>query len=203
MSAYGSYNQQQRPQNRGYYQQQPSQNGGYNQQQPPQNRGYYQQQPSQNRDYYQQQPSQNGGYYQQQPPQNRGYYQQQPSQNRDYYQQKPAASDSYQLQATKPQQYEKSNIIHEKSDIIIDENKINQNPKYNDLWAALLFLVCLISYVIVGGMGVKALITNMDGAAKSGPLVKLLGISFAVAIVSGFLFTVVYFFLMQRWGLFK
>jgi hypothetical protein len=145
-------------------------------------------------------------YRSQSPP--TGYYGQLPPQNGGYYQQKPAASDSYQLQETKPQQYEKSNIV--------DENKINQSPKYNDVWASILFLLCLLSYAILGGMGVvrlNALIESLqndrqldiDGVevkisnnVNTQSLLRNFGISLAVAIGSGFLITVAYFFLIQR-----
>jgi len=176
MSAYGS----QAPPT-GYYGQQPPQNGGYYGQQPPQNGGYYGQQPPQNGGYYNQQPPQNGGYYNQQPPQ-------------------PAPSYSYQQEEqkeTKPQQYEKSDMI--------DEYKINSNPKYNDLWAAILFLLCLISFAVLGYFGINDIKNYLiaDGNAKSKAISEIIGISFAIAIGSGFLITVAYFFLMQRCGVYE
>ena len=130
------------------------------------------------------------GYYGQQPPQNGGYYGQQPPQ--------PAPSYSYQQQGTiKPQEYGQSNTI--------DGDKINTNPKYNDLWAAILFLLCLISFAVLGYFGINDIKNYLiaDGNAKSKAISEIIGISFAIAIGSGFLISVVYFFLMQRCGVYE
>jgi hypothetical protein len=42
-----------------------------------------------------------------------------------------------------------------------------------------------------------------DGISKTKDLLKIMGISFAIAIGSGFLISVVYFFLMQRCGVYE
>jgi hypothetical protein len=154
--------------------------------------------------YYGQQPPQTAGYYGQQPPQTASYYGQQPPQTASYYSQQPpqaAPSYSYQ-QENKPQQYGQSNSI--------DDSKINQNPKYNDIWAAVLFILCLISFAVLAYFGINDIKDLLNRPASSTStttstsqfpqIAKVLGMSAAVALGSGFMITVAYFFLMQRYN---
>ena len=105
-------------------------------------------------------------------------YASQPPLQTTYHSQPPQqAAPSYYQQESKPQQYGQSNTIS-------SENKINQNPKYNDLWASILFMLCLISFAVLAYFGINDIrdYLKTDGSPGTEAIARVLGISFAISI---------------------
>lgn len=79
--------------------------------------------------------------------------------------------------------------------------KINPKPKYNDVWATILFVLVLLSYIAVAYFGISYLRVNFDslGQFVKDNLRPLL-ISFFLSVIIGLVLTVIYFFLMQSFA---
>ncbi|KAK8075921.1 Protein pns1 [Apiospora phragmitis] len=86
------------------------------------------------------------GYYNQPPPQQQGYYQQQPPQQ-PYGQQQPPYGQP------PPQQQAYATDGHEK--MTFDQTFKVEKPKWNDLWAGILFLLVCAGFVVVSAFSLQ------------------------------------------------
>lgn len=102
------------------------------------------------------QPAFNGqNQYQQQPYQQQGY-QQQPYQQQPY-QQQPQNQQQYQepIPPKGPPRYNEQMQQGQEGKQDFNQAFKMDKPKYNDIWAALLFLACFAGFVVVSGLAIQ------------------------------------------------
>ncbi|KAG9323267.1 hypothetical protein KVV02_000161 [Mortierella alpina] len=76
--------------------------------------------------------------------------------------------------------------------------KFNPKPKYNDLWALLLFLVQLAAFVVLSYFAIVQVKDGRSGGTRSSGLFSTAGlITLFISIAIGAIFSVLYFFLTQ------
>ncbi|KAG0213057.1 putative choline transporter, neither null mutation nor overexpression affects choline transport [Mortierella sp. GBA30] len=79
--------------------------------------------------------------------------------------------------------------------------KFNPKPKYNDLWAFLLFLVQLAAFVVLSYFAISRVKDSGNGGAGGGATLGLFStsglITLFISIAVGAIFAVVYFFITQ------
>ncbi|KAK7960330.1 hypothetical protein PG988_011544 [Apiospora saccharicola] len=97
----------------------------------------------------------NGYYNQQQPPQQGGYYQQQPPPQQPYGQQQPYPPQQGYGGPPPPQQQQQAYAHDGHEKMTFDQTFKVEKPKYNDLWAGILFLLVCAGFVVVSAFSLQ------------------------------------------------